>query len=327
MIFADKLIQLRKKNGWSQEELADQMHVTRQSVSKWEGAQSIPDMEKLIQLSRIFNVSLDYLLKDELGEEEASPVLSPDPPVCRRVSMEEANSFLSAKEISAKIISYGVLLCVLSPICLLNLGALSETGIGISENIAGGLGLIILLVLVCIAVLLFLSSGSRTSRFQYLETEVFETEYGVTGMVKEHKSQYQERHTRDTMLGVSLCILAAVPLFTGVMILENNDVFMTAMLSLTFVLAGIGAMILTHTGIIWGSFQMLLQEEDYTRKNKKNRAAQEGISKIYWSLTTAIYLGYSFVTNNWGYSWIIWPVAGVLYAAVLAVFGAFHKSE
>ena len=45
MIFADKLILLRKKAGWSQEELADQMNVTRQSVSKWEGAQSVPDLE------------------------------------------------------------------------------------------------------------------------------------------------------------------------------------------------------------------------------------------------------------------------------------------
>ena len=45
MIFADKLIQLRKKAGWSQEELAEQMDVTRQSVSKWEGAQAIPDIE------------------------------------------------------------------------------------------------------------------------------------------------------------------------------------------------------------------------------------------------------------------------------------------
>ena len=44
MIFADKLILLRKKAGWSQEELADQMNVTRQSVSKWEGAQSVPDL-------------------------------------------------------------------------------------------------------------------------------------------------------------------------------------------------------------------------------------------------------------------------------------------
>mgnify|MGYP001775239831 CR=1 FL=1 len=64
MIFAEKLVQLRKKAGWSQEELAAQMNVSRQSVSKWEGAQSIPDLEKIIRLSKLFNVSTDYLLKD-----------------------------------------------------------------------------------------------------------------------------------------------------------------------------------------------------------------------------------------------------------------------
>ena len=47
MIFADKLIQLRKKSGWSQEELAEQLNVSRQSVSKWEGAQAVPDLEKM----------------------------------------------------------------------------------------------------------------------------------------------------------------------------------------------------------------------------------------------------------------------------------------
>ena len=68
MIFAEKLIQLRKKAGWSQEELAEQMNVSRQSVSKWEGAQSVPDLEKMIRLSRLFGVTTDYLLKDEIEE-------------------------------------------------------------------------------------------------------------------------------------------------------------------------------------------------------------------------------------------------------------------
>ena len=53
MIFADKLILLRKKAGWSQEELAEQMNVTRQSVSKWEGAQSVPDLDKMIRENRL----------------------------------------------------------------------------------------------------------------------------------------------------------------------------------------------------------------------------------------------------------------------------------
>ena len=70
MIFADKLIRLRKKNGWSQEELAEKLNVSRQAVSKWEGAQTVPELEKLLQMSALFGVTTDYLLKDELEQEE-----------------------------------------------------------------------------------------------------------------------------------------------------------------------------------------------------------------------------------------------------------------
>ena len=73
MMMADKIIEQRKKNGWSQEELADRLHVSRQSVSKWEGAQSVPDIDKILQMSRLFGVTTDYLLKDDQGEPEYTP--------------------------------------------------------------------------------------------------------------------------------------------------------------------------------------------------------------------------------------------------------------
>ena len=66
MILADKIIKLRKKNGMSQEELAEKINVSRQSVSKWEGAQSIPDLDKIIQMSELFGVTTDYLLKNDV---------------------------------------------------------------------------------------------------------------------------------------------------------------------------------------------------------------------------------------------------------------------
>ena len=62
MILADKIINERKKNGWSQEELADMLNVSRQSVSKWEGAQSVPDLQKILKMAEVFGVSTDYLL-------------------------------------------------------------------------------------------------------------------------------------------------------------------------------------------------------------------------------------------------------------------------
>ena len=65
MILADKIIDLRKKNGWSQEELAEKLGVSRQAVSKWESAQAIPDLGRVLAMADLFSVTTDYLLRDE----------------------------------------------------------------------------------------------------------------------------------------------------------------------------------------------------------------------------------------------------------------------
>lgn len=71
MEFAEKLITLRKSREWTQEQLAERLNVSRQSVSKWEGGQVIPEAEKIVELSKVFDVTVDYLLKpsqiDELS--------------------------------------------------------------------------------------------------------------------------------------------------------------------------------------------------------------------------------------------------------------------
>ena len=68
MILAEKIAKLRKQNSWSQEELAEKLGISRQSVSKWESGASIPDLDKIVRMSGIFGVSTDYLLKDEMRE-------------------------------------------------------------------------------------------------------------------------------------------------------------------------------------------------------------------------------------------------------------------
>ena len=115
MILADKIISLRKKAGWSQEELASQLNVSRQSVSKWEGAQSVPDMDKVVQMSRLFGVSTDFLLKDELELEEPVQSVSVDEPPLRRVTMEEASAYLTLRREAAPKIALATFLCIISP--------------------------------------------------------------------------------------------------------------------------------------------------------------------------------------------------------------------
>ncbi len=70
--FSEKLMDLRRKSGLSQEQLADRLGVTRQSVSKWESGTAMPELVKLISLSDIFGVSVDYLVKDYLEEPESA---------------------------------------------------------------------------------------------------------------------------------------------------------------------------------------------------------------------------------------------------------------
>ena len=180
MILADKIITLRKKAGWSQEELASQLGVTRQSVSKWEGAQSVPDLDKVVQMSRLFGVSTDYLLKDELEEEEFVESEADETPL-RRVTMEQAARYLALRKACAPKIALAVAMCIVSPVVIIFLSAMADAGLGgISEDLAAGLGVSVILVLVAIAVGMFLSCGAKTKEFDFLEKEPFETEYGVS---------------------------------------------------------------------------------------------------------------------------------------------------
>ena len=74
MSLAEKIMNLRKKRGWSQEELASHLAISRQSVSKWESGASVPDLDKILKLSEIFNVTTDYLLKETEREESTESV-------------------------------------------------------------------------------------------------------------------------------------------------------------------------------------------------------------------------------------------------------------
>ena len=327
MIFADKLIDLRKKSGWSQEELAEKLNVSRQAVSKWEGAQSIPDMARIVQLSELFHVSTDYLLKDEMEQADGTEIVqdsSAEGPV-RTIGMEEANAFLKVKEENSRRVAIAVMLCILSPVALILLaGAQSYGLLKWSENAVCGIGLAIMMLMIIPAVGLFIISSMKVSRYEYLEKEPVETLYGVAGMARERKERFQPIHSRYLIIGVMLCVASCIPLFLS-LILDEDSFVTVAALAAILVIAAIGVMLIVRVSIIQGSYQMLLEEQDYTRENKENNKHYGFISAAYWCLVAAAYLAWSFIGNAWKDSWIIWPVAGVAFGAVMAIRGAMRR--
>lgn len=333
MILADKIIDLRKKNGWSQEELASQLGVSRQSVSKWESGQSIPDLDRILKMSTIFGVSTDYLLKDDAEPiDDAAPTV--DAPqasdeTARLITMEDAYHYMSMVQMAAPRIARGVMLCIFSPIVLFLLGGLSdqEGGYLLPEWSVPAIGLPVLLLFVVCGIAQFILYGRQLEAYEFLEKQPIELAYGVRGVVEKRKNDYAAQHSQRLMIGVSICILAVVSLFIGAALEGVHETTMYPVLGFIIMLAiaAIGVHFLVLTCTIQGGYQRLLEEGDYSREKKLHNRKNEPIATAYWCLVTAGYLLWSFLTWDWGRTWIVWPVAGVFYGAVVAVSNMVRK--
>lgn len=332
MILAEKIINLRKKNGWSQEELAEKLGVTRQSISKYEGAQSIPDLDKILKLSEIFGVTTDYLIKDELEEEEYAPSQmheneSESDRSVHKVTMEMANEYLQIIDWSAGKTAFATMLCILSPIVLLMLGAMSEMpNYHISENAAAGIGICVLIVLIAIAVTIFILCGMKTKKYEFMEKEDIETAYGVSGMVKEKRDAYHSPYVTQLVIGITCCICSVIPLF-GTLAVSESDFYMVSAVCMLLALVAIGTYFIVRSAAKMNAMNQLLEEEDYTRQKKHENKKMSGPVMVYWLIATAIYLAWSFTTNDWDRTWIIWPVVGVLFPAFYAIVNGIRKKS
>lgn len=332
MILADKIINLRKKNGWSQEELAEKLGVTRQSISKYEGAQSIPDLDKILKLSEIFGVTTDYLIKDELEEEEYAPSQmqeneSESDRSVHKVTMEMANEYLQIIDWTAGKTAFATMLCILSPIVLLMLGAMSEMpNYHISENATAGIGICVLIVLIAIAVTIFILCGMKTKKYEFMEKEDIETVYGVSGMVKEKRDAYHSMYVTQLVIGIACCICSVIPLF-GTLAVSESDFYMVSAVCMLLALVAIGTYFIVRSATKMNAMNQLLEEEDYTRQKKHENKKMSGPVTVYWLIATAIYLAWSFTTNDWDRTWIIWPVVGVLFPAFYAIVSGIRKKS
>lgn len=317
MILADKLIQLRKKSGMSQEELAEKMNVSRQAVSKWEGAQSIPDLDKILQLSELYGVTTDYLLKDSVESEEF--IGKDTAESVRKVTLEEANEYLALRKTASVRIATATFLCIVSVIPLFILGGTTTLpNKPISENMAGGIGMIIMLVIAAVAVGLYVYTGAQSKKYEFLEKEPFETEYGVSGVVKEHQKAFHNSYVKCNIIGTCLCVLSPVTLFAAA--INEDEFFAVIMLCVMMLVVGIGVTFFIVAGVRNAAMDKLLKCGEFTEIEKKKTHIKGIVSPIYWSIVVAAYLLWLFLDGkDNSLSWVIFPIAGVLFPAVLGI--------
>lgn len=343
MTLSDKIIEERKKNGWSQEELAYKLEVSRQAVSKWESAGSVPDLQRIIQLADLFGVSTDYLLRDNRQEskegepyksgksdfrQETAEPFTEQSCILNRVSSQQANRFLEIKSLIAGPVANRVSMCIICPVVLIVLsGMAGDRLLHISENFAMAVGVAFLLCLVATAVFIFIRCGGDLKDMEYLEKEDFEAEYAVIHMAKERKIRYAHTYNGGIAIGTVLCILSSVPLILSG-IAENTPGYVYCLcVGILLVVVAVGVNIIVRVAVVNNSFDILLQEGEFTPEEKRIQRKIGLWPGIYWCLATALYLGLSFKGMRWDTTWVVWPVARLLFVAFSGIVRIYAKRE
>lgn len=253
MNLSEKIIMLRKKEGWSQEELANHLQISRQAVSKWESGQSMPDTDKIIQLSQLFHVTTDYLLLDQENEGNIQTGIY--------LSLTQVQEYLKIRKQSSLKIAFATFLCVISPIPLIGFTTLCQyQRFYMAENLAISIGLSFLIICITIAVILFCLCAFKVKKYDFLEKEDFSLENSVKEYAVKEKEVYQDHYHRYQILGIALCILSVLPIF----IFLNYEFLESIAVCFLLLFVSIGCFFLVLAGIYQNALDKILQTGDYT---------------------------------------------------------------
>ena len=309
----------------------------------WEAAQSIPDVTKITQMSKLFGVTTDYLLFDSPDDEEVMPFAEPattaaesttdhiesstapaaPAPQGRSMSLDEANAYMDLVQRVAPKQALGVSLCIWAPATLILVNSLAALN-GAPEDSFGGVGIGILLAFIAVAVFIFNTQGSQLSSYAFLETEPLNLEYGVEAVIRRRQEAHAPSQRLASGVGVALIIAGVIPLLV-VSELTGSDAASSLCVSLLLALIGIAVNLFVRNGMVSDSYQRLLQEGEFSVDDKKVNKSLSWFPGVYWLTVTAIYLAWSFLTFTWPISWVIWPVAGVTYGVICIILRARAK--
>lgn len=285
-------------------------------------------------------------LKEELGINKNSNQYKEDSSekkqAVRNISLEEAEDFIQNTAKFALRISIGVVLCILSvvPLIILSAFSLEENAIdtvsgieyfnafNIPEKAGIAIGLTFLFILIAIAVAIFIISGLKYEKYSYMKKDRFSLDYNATNYVTDLYDQYRSTFAIKITLGVMLCIMSVIPIvLSGLLLDDMSDIVTTLCVGLLLIIIAVAVCLFITAGMKRDSYMQLLQKEEYEPKNKDKEDLAGKVGSVYWPIVTAGYLGWSFITMDWDISWIVWPVAGVLFGGIAAICNIIAPSK
>lgn len=246
MTFGEKIQKLRKEADLSQEELACQLGVSRQAVSKWERDSGYPETEKIIHMSRLFNVTLDYLLNEENsgGNQNSAPPRTEEEKGFY-VSLETARGFLSCQKVRYRKISLSVFLFSAS----------------LAFNfIEAEIGILFFILLVIAGAVLLFSVKISDMPYRRLWKEPLLFDKNILSELTAEYIDYRKKAHTGTLTGIALIGIGI--LFLPLLLPAEQELWDSILLGIGMILAGAGAFLCIYlTGMI-KSYRLLVRNTD-----------------------------------------------------------------
>lgn len=245
----------------------------------------------------------------------------------RHVSAEEAEEYLKDKRKHAFKVALGVLLCIFSVT-----GPIITDALFRPMDLPGGdaIGVSIFFGLIAVAVCLFVYSSMIMKKWSFLQKESFYLDFSTKQRVAGKKERFCVPHAMSMTIGIVLCVISFVP----AAILSEVEFHFDRVIDLDslggatlFVFVGVGVFLIVYASMVDGSFEALLGKSGSTGTHRGRSVGRdkyisptaEIVMSLYWYTVTCLYLIWSFLTFDWHFTWIIWPVSGVIYGGLSKV--------
>jgi len=257
----------------------------------------------------------------------------------------QIDTFLDTYKRSARGISLGIFLIFVGVVQIILAGTffsaestLVQEGSNITVTIPdaasiGTLSVALFFLFLIPAVALIIHHGMNLSNFDDIDEGRFRLDAGQRALLKVPANDLQGRDSRRVVTGVTMILVGVVAVVlsgSAQMIFDNatpQAYIGTLALSLFLLAAGIAVRIFIVHFMERSAYDKLLQRGEYTPEKRKSSRLVDMIASIYWPLTVALYLAWSFITGDWHITWVIWPFAGILFGGIAAFLPEFIEER
>ena len=313
MDFGNKLTAARKSKGLSQEELAEMLGVSRQTIYKWETGITYPDIDKLCDIAKKLQIPASSLLDDEISTGDIPEPKEIASPEIVTINPKEAPK----DEVIAHFRSFARGIGLSTLLILIGVAVLVATS-AFAIELMTAIGVVILLGAIAVAVLGYVVHGIRHESFKK-ETD------GLLIIEKDEAQAESKSFTARIAIGLALIFIGVI----GVVIcgLLENDILATVAVSVMLALIGVSCHLFITGGIMHDLYSEPVKAMQTEDEAKRHKSVEEAVSGIIMAVATAVFLVLGFVFGLWHPGWVTFPIGAIISGCVSSLIKLLGKGK